>query len=295
MFRLPFSFIPIKHLKKIAPYFFGVANNLRFLSPYLKVNLMQANLPFSAQEYLAMCVTATFTFFLFIGFFFSFMLSLFKAGHPVLSGFTLAAIFSLFVFLQQIYYPKLLSNKKIKSVERNLLPALQNLWVQLNSGIPLFNILVSISAEDYGEVSTEFKRAVKEINAGRPQIETLEDLAARNPSLLFRRAMWQIVNGMKAGSDINKVIEEAINALGEEQVLQIRNYGSQLNPLAMFYMLLAVIVPALSVTFITILSSFLSFSSTITKIIFWALFGGVAFFQFMFLGIIKSRRPNLLS
>ncbi|MBI4447978.1 type II secretion system F family protein [Candidatus Woesearchaeota archaeon] len=295
MFKLPFSFVPVQHLRKLSTFFYGFAQKLRFLSPFLKVNLVQAGLPFQAQEYLAICLAATSIFFLFSGIFFSIILFLFEISSPALSGFSIAVIVSFFVFLQQAYYPKLLANKKVKGVEQNLLGALQNVMVQLNSGVPLFNILVNISSEDYGEVSKEFKKVVKEINAGRPQIEALEDLAARNPSLLFRRAMWQIVNGMKAGSNINKVIEESINALGEEQLLQIRNYGGQLNPLAMFYMLLAVIVPALSVTFITIISSFISVSADITKMIFWGLFGITTFFQFMFLGVIKSRRPNLLS
>ncbi|MBW2983801.1 type II secretion system F family protein [Candidatus Woesearchaeota archaeon] len=172
--------------------------------------------------------------------------------------------------------------------------ALQNILVQLNSGVPLFDILVNISKGDYGEISKEFSRAVKEINAGSSQVHTLEEMAATNPSLFFRRAVWQLVNGMKSGADMSRVINETINLLSEEQVLQIQRYGSQLNPLAMFYMLLVVIMPSLGTTFLIILSSFVSMPGKITKMIFWGLYAVIIFFQLMFMGVIKSKRPNLL-
>ena len=167
--------------------------------------------------------------------------------------------------------------------------------VELNSGVPLFGILVNISKADYGEVSNVFSIAIKEINAGKQQIETLEELAAINPSLFFRRAVWQIVNGMKSGADMASVVSEIIDSLSEEQLLQIQRYGSQLNPLAMFYMLTVVIAPSLGMTFLIILSSFISLSEFTLKGIFWGLLGVVIFFQIMFMGLIKSKRPNLLS
>jgi len=191
-------------------------------------------------------------------------------------------------------YPRLVTKRRIKFLEINLLPALQSMLIQLNSGVPLFDILVSISKGDYGEMSSEFSTVVREINAGKPQIDALEEIAVENPSLFFRRSIWQLVNGMKAGSDMSSVIKEIINSLSEEQILQIQKYGGQLNPLAMFYMLVAVIAPTLGMTFLIIISSFISLGETVTKIVFWSLLGFVCFFQIMFLGVIKGRRPNLL-
>ena len=99
---------------------------------------------------------------------------------------------------------------------------------------------------------------------------------------------------MKSGATLDNVIEEIISLLSEEQILQIQKYGSQLNPLAMFYMLVAVIAPSLGMTFLIILSSFINLPEIMTKIIFWSVFVSVMFFQLMFMGIIKSKRPNLL-
>jgi hypothetical protein len=62
----------------------------------------------------------------------------------------------------------------------------------------------------------------------------------------------------------------------------------------MFYMLISVIAPALSVTFMTILSSMISLPKNMTIMAFLGLFVLVVLIQIMFLGIIKSKRPSLM-
>jgi hypothetical protein len=83
-----------------------------------------------------------------------------------------------------------------------------------------------------------------------------------------------------------------VDTLTEAQSIQIRNYESQMKILSLVYMMLGVIVPALGITFLIVLSSFPQIK--ITDVYFWVLlaFCGVA--QFMYMGIIKSKRPSLL-
>ena len=78
------------------------------------------------------------------------------------------------------------------------------------------------------------------------------------------------------------------------QLIQIQNYGNRLNPLIVFYMLIAIIVPSLSVTFLTIISSLIGLNANTTTLVFLGLFVFVILIQIMFLGIIKSKRPSLL-
>jgi pilus assembly protein TadC len=294
MFKLPYSILPTRALKRGAHVFGGVAEKVQNNFPGLKLSLKQAQIDISAKEYLGMCFLSTSVFFVFFSIFLMVILTVAGVEKFLLFGLVTGFIVTFFVFAQQLYYPKLLVGKRIKNIERNLLGALQNIYIQLNSGIPLFTIFVNISNGDYGEISSEFSRAVREINAGRSEEEALEDLVAINPSLFFRRAIWQLVNGLKSGADMSSVINETINLLSQEQVLQIQRYGSQLNPVAMFYMLVAVIAPSLGMTFLIMLSSFIALTPEYTKIVFYGLFCAVVFFQIMFMGMIKSRRPNLL-
>lgn len=294
MFKLPFSLLPLKTLRAFSHIFLGIGQRLEKFFPFLKINLNQAEIDIETREYLTICFISSSLFFIFMTIFLSLILFFVQVENFIFIALIVALIFTIFVFIRQTAHPKLIANKKVRGIEKNLLSALQSILVQLNSGVPLFDIIVNISTGDYGEISKEFSKAVKEINAGKPQTEVLEEMATKNPSLFFRRAIWQLVNGMKAGADVSNVIKSSINTLSEEQVVQIQSYGGQLNPLAMFYMLIAVIVPALGVTFVIILSSFIATSVTLTKIIFWGLYGLIVFFQIMFLGLIKSRRPNLL-
>jgi len=205
-----------------------------------------------------------------------------------------AFILIIIVFFQQMTYPQLLLNKRVAGIDRNLLSALRTMRIQLKSGISLFTVLSTIAQEDYGGVSREIKKAVDRINTGMQQISALEMLAIENPSINFQRVIWQIVTAMKAGSDINLVLEEIVNSLEDEQIVQVQEYGSKLNPLTMFYMLIVVIVPSLSVTFLVVLSSFISMSSNSASLLFWSLYFIVFLFQLFFLKMVSSKRPNLL-
>jgi hypothetical protein len=43
----------------------------------------------------------------------------------------------------------------------------------------------------------------------------------------------------------------------KEQKISVQDYGKKLNPLAMFYMMIAIIIPSLGVTMIVVLATFL--------------------------------------
>ena len=90
------------------------------------------------------------------------------------------------------------------------------------------------------------------------------------------------------------VVKDSLKTLNEEQLIQIQNYGNKLNPLIVLYMLIAVIIPALSITFLTIISSMINLPSNMAMLVFIGLFVFVILVQIMFLGMVKSRRPSLL-
>ena len=294
MIKIPYSLIPAKLLRKISFLFLGLGEIVERFFPGTILSLKQANFEIDSREYISMCLvssTISSSFFTILVFM---LLDKFEVEGLALKVLGIGLLIFLFMFFQQMLYPKLIANKRVKNLEKNLMGAIEEMYVQLNSGVPLFEIMVNISRGEYEEISTEFRKAVKEINAGKPEVEALEELAAANPSQYFRKTIWQIINGLKSGSDLSSIMKEIIDSLVEEQIIQIQKYGSQLSPLAMFYMMVAVILPSLGMTFLIIISSFISLSESSTKLIFWSLYGVVLFFQFMFLGVIKSRRPNLI-
>jgi pilus assembly protein TadC len=291
-FKIPFTFSDLETLKKRPSIFRRLVKHRKYSK--LEDQLQKADANITREEYLAI-VLKTFSISFFIAFLITTTLLVYgKASKWYILSPAISLLIAGFIILRQLLYPKIYVNQKERNIERNLIPALEDMLVQLNSGIPLFSIMVSISSSDYGELSLEFKKAVKKINAGSPQMEVLDEMGEKNSSLFFRRTLWQISNGMKAGSDISLVIKDSIQSLNEEQILQIQNYGNKLNPLIMFYMLISVIMPALSITFLTIISSLVNLPKTTTMILFFGLFAIVLFIQVMFMGIIRTARPSLL-
>ena len=103
--------------------------------------------------------------------------------------------------------------------------------------------------------------------------------------------MWQLSNSLKVGSDISETIENLIEDLTKEQMIAIRKYGQELNPYTMMYMLIAVILPALGITFLMVLSSFSGI--LVPKSIFLVILFGLIAFQFFYISIVKSKRPTM--
>jgi len=292
VFKIPFTFSNIEKLKRGAKFFTGRMGHKK--DSHLADNLKNSGVDLTREEYLGISARSFIFIFIFLFLISSTVLFLLKVSLFHLYGLGIAILFAGFVFFSQMNYPKMYVSKRQRDIEKNLIPALQDMAVQVSSGIALFGVLTNISDADYGELSSEFKKAVKRINSGEPETDVLDDLAKRNPSVFFRRTLWQISNGMRAGSDIYLVIKDSIRALNEEQLIQIQNYGNQLNPLIMFYMLVSVIIPALSVTFLTIIASMVNLASGMTMLLFVGMFIFVVLIQIMFLGLIKSRRPSLL-
>lgn len=291
-FHIPFTIANTEKLKRSSRLF--IIKTKRKKESKLKRYLDNAETGLTAEEYKAIRTRTSIIFFITLYIISTTVLILLNVSPAFLFSFFLSLIFSSFIFFSQTAYPRVYDTKRVRNIEKNLIPALEDVLVQLNSGIPLFNIIVNISASDYGELSREFKKVAKEINAGLPEMEVLEKLGEKNSSNFFKRTLWQISNGMRAGSDISIVIKESIKTLNEEQILQIQTYGNKLNPMIMFYLLSSIILPALSITFLTILSSLLNLSGTLSILLFMGLFIFVILIQIMFLGTIKSIRPSLL-
>lgn len=291
-FHIPLTLESVEILKKKTKNFEKIFRGVK--RPKLNEQLKNSDVSLTSSEYLGICFRTFILAFIVLLLIFTTLFFFFKIGYFYFYGFVLALIFSGFIFFRQLSYPKIYSLRKERDVEKNLIPAMQDMLVQLESGVPVFQIIVNIASSDYGFVSYEFKKAVNQMNSGISQIEALENLIKRNSSSYFKRVLWQLSNGLKSGSDMSIVIKDSIDNLNKEQAIQIQSYGSKLNPIVMFYMLMTVILPSLGITFLTLISSMLNLSATLVKMMFLGIFVFIVLIQIMFLGMIRSRRPSLI-
>lgn len=289
---IPFNILPVPLIQAISSRFYGLGLKLSKIFPYLKLELSQAEISYDEKEYSAIILAMGVIYF-FFGFIISLLFSIrFFPDIFILTGLIGGVSLGGFIMLQVAFYPKVKGKQKIREIERNLIFALRTMTVEIKSGVSLFDTLNIIAEGDYGALSTEFKKAVKEIETGTMEEVALEKLARYNPSLFFRRSIWQIINGMKAGADVSNVMEELVATMIREEKLQITKYGNSMKLLSLMYMMLGVIIPALGVTFLIVLSSFPQMQ--LGEFLFWMLLVFVVVGEFMYLGILKSKTPNLM-
>lgn len=287
---IPFIPLPMDKALKEAKVFERLGNAIAKSSPSLKLNLYQAEIKIHPKEYGSLVAMTTIFYFFIIApivFLVGFLVGRADFFLPIV----VASAFSTFVFLYLMRYPKLMAIRRMRKLEMDLLNALEHILVEIKSGVPLFNSLVGVS-EEYGEISSEFRLIVTEINAGLSEIEAFQRASLRNPSLHFRRSLWQLTNALKAGSDISSALEAIVKNLVAEQIVEIRKYGQELNPFTLMYMLFAVIMPTLGITFLIILSSFTGLA--MPDFIFYLILGFLALFQYFYMGIIKTKRSSLV-
>ncbi len=291
-----FAFLPMKEetMRKASAIFLPIGARLSRFFPSVKTNLVQLEIKISPEEYLSMALFATIYAFLMV-FVPLFALGVMTKGAVMASlkvAVTSGAILTFFVLIYSFFYLKIMLMRKIKLLEKDLLFALRYIYIKIKSGIPLYDAMVGVAYGNFGEVSKEFKKTVKEISAGIDNATALENMALRNPSLYFRRVIWQITNNMRAGASISDILRSITTSLTKEHKNMLRHYGAELNPIILMYMMFTVVIPSLGITVIVVMSSFSGLE--VPKIVFYAIPFFVFILQLFFISIIREKRPLLV-
>lgn len=254
--------------------------------PELKNNLFQAGIhdkpEFFVKKALLNALYMSVGLTLVLGFFFFKTVALF-VGVILFSPLLFFGIFMFIIKSTSVYL-----KKKEKEIDREIMFAGRFLLIQIDSGVSLFNSMLSLSKHN-GFVAQEFRRIVYKVRMGVHIEKAIDETISDTPSSNLRRLLWQILNSLKTGAELAQSLESVLDQIGREQLIEVQNYGKKLNPIAMFYMMLAVIIPSLGVTMLIVITSLLSFQIKLPILLGFAV--AIGFFQFMFLNIIKSMRP----
>jgi pilus assembly protein TadC len=292
--RLPLLIMPFERAKQLSKRFRNRAKSMLRTYPALEISLKQARMDVDARDYMAVCIFGTvLNFLLFTPIFFFLFFFLFR--ELSLMTFVLALAsgggFAFFSFILLSRYPTVQAEKRRRSMEIDILFVLREMLIKMKSGISLFDAMAGIARAGHGEISDEFDMTTKEITAGIAQVEALNRMALRTPSKNLRRIIWQMGNALRAGADISETISAIVEDMSQEQRVTIKNFGSQMNPLAMMYMMMNIIMPTMGLTFMIVLNSFMSLpiDETIFVIIGLMLF----MFQYMFIGMLKTKRRQI--
>jgi pilus assembly protein TadC len=254
--------------------------------PELRLKLQQAGMPNTEVEF----VKKTFfsALYLTTGILVTIALLLLKADVGVIFLIFVFPMLFLMMFLYFIKFPDVKIMKIQREIDREIVYAGRFLVIELESGIPIYDAFNHV-ANNYPIIGKYFRNIVEDIDLGTTVDDALNKAVERTPSKNFRRVLWQIINSMTTGADVATSLNSVIEQIVREQKIELNEYGRKLNPLAMFYMIVAVILPSIGITMFVILVSFLSIKLTLSTLLIIACFMG--FVQFMFYTVVKSSRP----
>jgi archaeal flagellar protein FlaJ len=251
--------------------------------PGLKLKLLQAHMLDTPEKYIKKTVvTAVLLAFGAIFFLYAFVQS------AIL--FLFFPVFAIIFFTYFIRYVDMKILKLEKQINEEIIFAGRFLIIEVESGVPVFNAFLNIS-QNYKIVGRYFGEVVEKVEMGTGLEDALNESIETCPSPNLRKIMWQVLNSLRTGSDIGKSLNVAIDQMVREQQISVQEYGRKLSPLAMFYMMAAIIVPSLGMTMVVIMATFIGLKLSLGVLL--SIAGGIGFIQFMFLATIRSQRPPI--
>ncbi|MFT4249890.1 MAG: type II secretion system F family protein [Candidatus Woesearchaeota archaeon] len=208
-------------------------------------------------------------------------------------------LFPLF-FLYFLHYVDIRIIQLAKALNQELTYAGRFLVIEIEAGVALHKTFQNL-AKNYPEVGKYFQEIVDKVGLGTSMDRALNELIEYAPSDALRKLLWQILNSLRTGSAIADSLRTgsaiadslrvAIDQITRQQQIEVVEYGRKLNPLAMFYMMIAVILPSLGAIMVIVMATFIGFQISLAALLIAA--GLLLFMQFMFLATIKSQRPSV--
>jgi len=249
--------------------------------PGLNLKLAQARINQTAEYYMQRTV--------FISMILSISVSL------IIFSFTknfLTILFFPLIYIISFFYLIHYADAKIARIQRDVSKEIvfagRFLIIELQSGVPMYRSFQNLG-RNYETIGKYFDEIVQRVDLGTPMEEALNEAVQLAPSNDLRRIFWQILNSLKTGSEVTGALGSVMEQIVREQQIAVKEYGRKLNPLAMFYMMVAIIVPSLGTIMLIVLSTFIGIE--LGMLIFLLIVGVNVIVQLMFLAIIKAQRP----
>jgi len=197
-------------------------------------------------------------------------------------------ILLLLIFINFVKRPDIIIRRKQREFDREIVFAGKFLVIELQSGVPIYNALISVS-RSHPTIGKYFKEILNRIDIGTPMEDAINETIELTVSQNFRKLLWQIYNSLKTGADLAEALNINIEQIAAEQIIEVKEYGKKLNPIVMFYMVVAVIFPSIGIIMFIVFSSFFAISVNLFGLMLVAVF--VALVQIVFLTIIRNSRP----
>jgi flagellar protein FlaJ len=236
--------------ERLSDVFYGLlkrpAQRLAKLFKRMDEDLYKSNIKTTPERYAALIIGVS----LIVGVMTVILMSLLRAPIPlVLMGGFVAFGFALMFGRTQ---PKRRAKARVVEVNRVIPYAMRHMATQLSSGIGLPETMTSVSQADYGALSEEFGRVIRDMHTGMSTEEALTTMNQRVDSEPLRRAVRQVQRTLRTGGDLAGILSTLADETAFEMRMKLRDYTQSLNMLTMIYMFASAVIPALLLVMLSV-------------------------------------------
>lgn len=249
--------------------------------PDLKIRLAQARVRKSAENYIKQTLVLSLFLALALAVIFFFFTQSFWP-------FVLLPLFYVIAFFYFMHYADALIAKAQKQVSKEIVFAGRFLIIELESGVPIYQAFQAL-ARNYEHTGKYFAEIIERVDLGTSMEQSLNEAVQLAPSNDLRRMFWQVLNSLKTGSEVADALSSVFDQIVREQQISVKEYGRKLNPMAMFYMMVAIIIPSLGTIMLIVMSTFLGLD--LNMLFFGVIVGANILIQLIFLTMIRAQRP----
>jgi flagellar protein FlaJ len=284
--RIPFLLLQPK--RGFSHKMHNIATNVLLLVPGVRNDLSQLFETFDPEDYIGAALFSAGIIGFFLGLMF-FFLTLVGADVSLLFVVGMASLAFLFALAFYLYYPAIQLRKIAQMTDNELVFALRELSLQIESGVTLYNAMLNVAQGNYGYASRAFAVTVRDINNGVPEKKALERMALRSRSEYLKKIVWQLLTALDSGAPLADTLHKIVDNLMVDRRQVVKDFSASLNFLVLMYMLVAAAIPSIGMTFLILLSTFsgIGLSEEAYLVILFGTFLG----QIGLIGYINSARP----
>jgi len=256
--------------------------------PGLYFKLKQARLNYKPEDFVKKTILSSV--YMGFGIFLLIFFTLSKTEVPMLFIILSFPICVVLMFFYMVKLPEMKVIKMSKEVNREIVFLIRFLVIEIKSGVPLYNAIENID-NNFKVINKYTNEIIQKVQMGTTLADAIQEGVNTVPSNNLRKLFWQMLNSLQTGADVSESMKALLEQVEREQQIAVKEYGRKLNPLAMFYMMLAVIIPSLGVTMLIVFATFIGIELNLLLMMIIA--GFLGFMQFMFYNIIKTQRPSV--
>ncbi len=172
----------------------------------------------------------------------------------------IAALFSFAIVWVVVYSViNLMADKRSDEVEGALPDVLQIVSSNISAGMTPYNALWVSARKEFGALAEEIKIAQKETLGGKPFADSLTDMANRVRSNVLQRTIRLLIQGMKAGGELPRILQGIGTDIRQMRLLQKEMAANTMSYILfiLFGMILgAPLLFSVSIQFVDIMNKF---------------------------------------